>query len=317
MNNPHRLPLLRRDEIDFERWSQEMAPIAKVLPPSNWRDELVDLVRNGSQIRGATLPWSKTHDRLRFRGGEVTLWMGINGHGKSQLLGQACLWFAAQRESVCVASFEMRPVATLHRMLRQAAQVSNPSEKFADEMLGRLENRFWLYDQMGECSPEMVYGLIRFCSLELGIKHIVIDSLMKVVQGEDRYNEQKDFVAKLCNLARDLDIHIHLVHHVRKGASENDVPGKFDSKGTGAVSDLVDQILVVWRNKRKEKQLAQMLITGRVDQKVADEYDALLAVEKNRHDGNEKAYALWFHSPSLQYTSDSRCIPLDLMGANR
>lgn len=308
----HHLPLLRRDEIDFEKYSQDMAPMAKVLPASTWTDELIDLVRNGSRITGATLPWVKTQNNVRFRGGEVSLWQGINGHGKSQLLGQACVWFAAQNEPVCIASFEMKPVATVHRMLRQSAHTSSPSEQFAHKFLDWLENRLWIYDQMGECSPEMMYAVIRYCAVELGVKHIVIDSMMKVVQGEDRYNEQKDFVAKLCSLARDHNVHIHLVHHVRKLADEDKAPGKFDSKGTGAITDQVDQILTVWRNKRKEKQLAQMLVKGSVDQSVADEYDATLSVDKNRHDGNERAYGLWFHSPSLQYTPDSRVMPLEI-----
>ena len=32
---------------------------------------------------GAKLPWSKAENLVRFGKGEVTLWIGINGHGKS------------------------------------------------------------------------------------------------------------------------------------------------------------------------------------------------------------------------------------------
>jgi twinkle protein len=43
---------------------------------------------------------------------------------------------------------------------------------------------------------------------------------MKCVSGEDDYNSQKSFVDELTALARDHNVHIHLVHHIRKLASE-------------------------------------------------------------------------------------------------
>lgn len=93
----------------------------------------------------------------------------------------------------------------------------------------------WLYDQYGSVEPSKLYNVIRYCVEELKISHIIIDSLMKCVRGEDDYNSQKHFVNMLTTLAHDYDIHIHLVHHVRKAASESYIPGKFDSKGSGAI----------------------------------------------------------------------------------
>ena len=75
--------------------------------------------------------------------------------------------------------------------------------------------------------------MARYCAKELGIKHVFIDSLMKCVRGEDDFNGQKDFVDELCSLARDNQIHIHLVHHIRKLSSEAETPDKTDVKGSG------------------------------------------------------------------------------------
>ena len=299
-------------DIDFKKYGEDYATHAKVLSPLNWSEELLDYVRNGSRITGATLPWAKTHDFLRFRPGELTIWQGINGHGKSQLLGQACIWFAAQKESVCIASFEMKPVATMHRMLRQASMVSNPSEEFAQKFLKWMDKKIWIYNQLGDCTPEMIYAVVRYCAGELGIKHVVIDSLMKIVQGEDSYNDQKNLVSKLSNLSKDFNVHIHLVHHVRKLENEDKTPNKFDSKGSGAVIDLADQLITIFRNKRKERAMTAKLVSGNVDTKLADEFDAFMTVDKNRHDGHERTYGLGFHSPSLQYTGTNKCVPFDL-----
>ncbi|MCX5592513.1 AAA family ATPase [Alcaligenes endophyticus] len=310
------IQIITPDSFDFKAYMAETEPLIKVLSADAWRQALVRSVREGEQILGAKLPWSKTHDHLRFRGGEVTLWQGINGHGKSQLLGQAAMWFAAQGERVCVASFEMRPLSTLKRMLRQFAMNGTPGEGAVNQLMDWAQDKFWLYDQLGSVTPDMVYAVIRYCAKELNIKHFIIDSLMKCVKGEDDYNGQKDFVDVLTGLARDLNIHIHVVHHVRKSDSEDSVPGKFDSKGSGAITDQVDQILTVWRNKKKEKAVEKLLRNGdSVPEDISGKPDAMLVCDKNRHGEWEGSVALWFHPQSLQYTPDSRNMPLDIRKA--
>ncbi|MDV2115339.1 AAA family ATPase [Alcaligenes faecalis] len=307
------IQIITPDSFDFKAYMAESEPQVKVLSADAWRGALVRSVREGDKIIGAKLPWAKTHDHLRFRGGEVTLWQGINGHGKSQLLGQAAMWFAAQGERVCVASFEMRPLSTLKRMLRQFAMNATPGETAANALMDWAQDKFWLYDQMGSVKPEMIYAVIRYGATKLAIKHFIIDSLMKCVRGEDDHNGQKDFVDMLTSLARDLDIHIHVVHHVRKSDSEDSIPGKFDSKGTGAVTDQVDQMLTVWRNKKKEKTVEKLLRAGEhVPDDISGKPDAMLVCDKNRHGEWEGSVALWFHPESLQYTPDSRNIPLDI-----
>ena len=77
---------------------------------------------------------------------------------------------------------------------------------------------------------------------KLGCKHIVIDSLMKCGIGEEDYQAQGDFVDKLCWIAKKYDVHIHLVHHMRKGRSEDDIPDKFDVKGASRITDMVDNL---------------------------------------------------------------------------
>ena len=53
--------------------------------------------------------------------------------------------------------------------------------------------------------------------------------------GERAMNSQKTFVEKLKLVADDVQVHVHLVHHIRKGESEHDRPNKFDLKGSGVL----------------------------------------------------------------------------------
>lgn len=315
MNN-HLRQLITPDSFDWKSYSEESEASVKVMGAETWRDQLVETVRNGVQVTGARLPWAKTHDHIRFRPGEVTVWQGINGHGKSQMTGMALLMFMAAGEGVCVASFEMKPVSTLGRMLRQVAMNDRPSESMAERFMDWCEGRLWLYDQQGTVKPEMIYGLIKYCARELGVKHVVVDSLMKCVKGEDDYNGQKDFVDTLTGLALNEKVHIHLVHHVRKGESEEKPPGKFDAKGSGSITDQVDQVLTVWRNKKKEKAIDAARRQGKEpNQQDAEGPDAMLICDKNRHGEWEGSIALWYHAPSLQYVGDHHCRPINIMGA--
>ncbi len=294
------------NEVDFQQYLIEAEPVTKVLPVSAWQDRVSEILVNGIELLGAKLPWAKTHDDIRFRPSEVTLWQGINGHGKSQLLGMACLWFIKQGEGVCIASFEMKPELTYLRMLRQAAMTDKPSVQFSDRLIDWADDKFYIYDHLGSVSPERVFAAIKYSAIELGLKHFVVDNLMKCIKAEDDYSGQKAFVDRACALARELNIHIHIVHHVRKKDDENQVPTKFDARGSGTITDQVDQVLTVWRNKKKEAKLREKPD----DKEWQTACDALLVCDKNRHGDWEGKISLWHHRQSLQYTPDSRNMPL-------
>lgn len=70
-----------KDIEDFEMPQS----VASIKDASTYVEEVKEAFLNPVISQGDHLPWPKTHDNLRFRPGEVSLWMGINGHGKSML----------------------------------------------------------------------------------------------------------------------------------------------------------------------------------------------------------------------------------------
>jgi twinkle protein len=46
---------------------------------------------------GALLPWAKTHGAIVLQPKQVSIWAGINGHGKSALLNQVIAEFCKQQ----------------------------------------------------------------------------------------------------------------------------------------------------------------------------------------------------------------------------
>jgi twinkle protein len=300
------------DNIDFSLYLRETDAKTHVKPASVWMAELIHKLRNPDQTKKVYLPWEKCQKVFQFRPGEVTLWAGQNGHGKTQVVSQVVLSLMGQDERVCIASFEMKPQTTLQRLARMYAGTNPFSPEYqSDAGIRALESlygefgewsdgKLWLYDQTGTVSADRVVSMARYCAKEKGITHVVIDSLMKCVQGEDDYNGQKSFVDELTALARDNQIHIHLIHHTRKPKDENHMPDKHDNKGSGAITDLVDNVMMVWRNKAKEDEW-KAKSTRSTKQ---TEPDAMLNCRKQRNGEDEPSIALWFDRDSQQYRGD-------------
>lgn len=96
-------------------------------------------------------------------------------------------------------------------------------------------------------------------------------------------------------------MHIHLVHHARKGEKESVVPDKFDMKGAGEITDLVDNVLIVHRNKTKEALLRKETISDEKREEAEQQADTALICAKQRHHTWEGTVRLWFDAVSLQF----------------
>lgn len=289
------------DDIDFEAYLHaDDDGRADVRPASEWADAVAKYFHGEEeQALGQPTPWKKVENRLMFRPGEVSLWAGVNGHGKSGTLGYVMLNAMIDGGRACIASFEMAPEATMSRMCRQAAGSHMPTLELIDRFHRWTDDRLWLYAHRGRVTPDRMISVARYCRKELGIDHVVIDSLMKCGLAPDDYTGQKNFVDALCVLARDTGLHIHLVHHMRKGEKEGIVPDKFDIKGAGEITDLVDNVLIVFRNKRKEAQLETENDPKKLEE-IGMIPDSFLICGKQRHFTWEGKISLWFDKDSQQ-----------------
>ena len=320
LDEARRIRVVRPDEIDFDKYLKANDVAQKVRNASEFLAEIEEELANPVEEESQTMPWTKTHQGFQFRPGEVTLYAGGNGGGKSMITGQVAMGLIKQRQRVMIASFEMKPKRTLFRMLRQFAGENIDAPRYIEKgrymtaLIDRLRRfahaNLWLYDQQGTVTSQQVIAVSRYSAMELGVQHIFIDSLMKCVSGEDDYNAQKAFVDELTSLARDHNVHIHLIHHIRKLQSEEIKPNKNDIKGSGSISDQVDNVLMVWRNKKKEHD-AQ---SGTVDPMIPDAY---LMCEKQRNGEAEDWYSLWYHKDSQQFVQHHDSYPMSFDDGGR
>lgn len=301
--------------IDFHQYLHETDAMTKVKKASDYVDDLKARLRTKVKQKVTYLPWDGTQANFEFRKGEVTLWAGQNGHGKSAVTSQVALSLIGQQEKVCIASFEMKPATTLQRMARMWIGLNPYTPEFQEDagikalddlyeqFGGWTEESLWLYDQMGTADTEAVIGMARYCAKELGVNHIFIDNLAKCVKSEDDYNGQKSFMDEMTAIARDYQVHVHVVHHLKKPENEYKLPDKYDSKGSGAIIDLVDNQMLVFRNKLKEDDKK----TNGSFAKSANDPDQLVLCRKQRnYEGNdegEPTIKLYFSKDSQQYTN--------------
>lgn len=238
------------------------------------------------------LPW------FEFRQGELTVWTGYNGHGKSLMLMQILLGLAQQGERLCVFSGEMSPERQVKRMAKQAAGLDRPTPNYLDAIGVWLRDRVWVFNQVGSATIDRLLEVFAYANKRYGTRHFVIDSLMMTDVPEDGpgcMTAQKDAIQKLCNFAKRNGCHVHLVAHPRKGKDETAGPGKLDVAGSSKITDGADNVFTVWSAGRDESE------------PITDEPDAKLELKKQRNgDVQHFTLMLWFVKGAQQYATNGR-----------
>ena len=292
------------DDIDFSSYEAATDAQRRIVPASAFAADTVELFYGDDKRHGAMLPWSKTHSAIRFTPGAVTLWTGFNGAGKSLLLGQVAISLAAQGERILTISPEMAPARLMHRACRQAAGTDQPAVDFIHRFHAWTDRRLYLYNQLGMVEAKRICAVARFFADRFKGTHVIIDSLLKCRIPQDDFNAQHAFVNELTSIARDTGMHLHLVAHAKKNpGGDAAMPSRFDVRGSGTITDQVDMVLTVWRDKRAEAPSAES----------AEKPSTLLICDKNRHNAWEGKFGLWYHAASGQFCGDHRCRPMDLM----
>lgn len=273
---------------DFKDYLAKTEHIAKIKTADVFEHQFIESFERPKAQTGDRLPFPCLENRLRLRSGEVTLWTGFNGHGKSMVLGQTMLNIITnEAKRVCIASMEMQPWDTLNRMARQFFGSSKPVPDELREFLRVIKGHCYLYDHIGTVKTKELLDAVAYCGHELKLHHFVIDSLLKTDIADDDLNAQKKFLDNVCAIAKDTGMHIHLVAHARKGKDEDTPPSKMDVRGSGSLTDQVDNVISLWQVKTEPAR------------RNFPNMDAMLICSKQRHGGWEGSIPLQFNKHSL------------------
>jgi len=283
---------------------------ARTQDPSELRNaaEFADEIwaEYGRTDEGLVLPWPKTHDLIKLRSGEISIWAGVNGHGKSAVVGHIVGHAAMSATRCCVASMEWRTPLWLARMGKQIAGVSRPTRAFSNHIAQQYRDSLWAFDVTGSAKAGQILNVFAYARRRYRIELFVIDNLTKCGFSDDDYAGQKKFVEALADFARTNDCHVMLVAHMRKTEGEDRPSGKMGVKGSGGITDMASTVVEVWRNKAREKAVARAEQGGEV---LPEKYqpsgpcgaDTLLLVHKQNATGKEPVVRLWFDPDTTQF----------------
>jgi len=271
--------------------------------PSAFTQKIADRFRPPSgEPLGYGMGWSKTQI-IRLNPGEMSLWSGFNGHGKSCMLKQVMLHGATEGHKCVLASFEMSGDRNLMRLIRQSTGKALPSDNEIMDSLNGFDGWLTVYSYLGSHAVDTMLSEFKRAATN-GCDVFVVDSLMKLGVAEDDFAGQKQAVEKLHNFCLEHNVHVHLVAHSKKAEDENKIPGKMDVMGAGGISNIPDNGFTVWRNKAKEEHLEECYVAG-VEPKldILKKPDALLNCWKSRDHGSdaEKRYAFWYDKRGMLY----------------
>ncbi len=172
-------------------------------------------------------PWESLADKFQFREAELTLVNGVNGHGKTEVVGHMALEAMRQGVKTCIASLELKPGILLKRLTRQATCCKLPPVLEIDSAFKFYDEKLWVFGLTGTAKADRLIEIFDYARRRYGIQLFIIDSLMKCGIGDDDYNGQKAFVDSICDFKNKTNSHVILVTHSRKGDSEEKPTGKW------------------------------------------------------------------------------------------
>ena len=241
--------------------------------------------------------------------GELSIWSGGNGSGKSTMLSQLALETVERGFKVALFSGELTGNRAKSWLHLQAAgrDYTRLSENGVSYYVPRKEAKMideWTADKLWIYNND--YGANVFNVLnefQLHMEHhptdvIIIDNLMSLDLSEihaDKYDKQTQLVLQLSALAKQYDVHIHFVCHPRK---PNGFLRKADISGTADLTNAADNVFMMHRvNNDFMRNASEYLGKGIADR--YKDYTNVIEVMKNRDLGvADEIIGLYFEQES-------------------
>lgn len=250
---------------DFERRMM----FGAIIEPSNGLLNLADVKRRNILDVPRTLSGFMRLDRALggFRDGELTVWTGKRGEGKSTILGQILLEAIDQGHNVCAYSGELDGPRFKDWILVQAAgpdvleKIQDP--RTGDELylvpdrIAYLIDRWWdrkfyLYDLAISSAhdEDSILAEFEYAHRCLGCDVFLTDNTMtaRLNDNRDYYRAQSMFVRRLAEFAKATETHVHLVSHPRKlKDGKKYIEDGDEISGSGDIANLADNVISVCR----------------------------------------------------------------------
>ena len=227
--------------------------------------------------------------------GDVTVFSGLSGSGKTTILDQLILNAVQRGYKAAAWSGELQDFRFQSWIDQMAAGKAFVKQKagfdglyyaprhVADKINAWLDGKFWLYNNDYGSRWTQLFSDIKECVIANGVQLVLVDNLMMLnldsYEG-DKNEKQTRFVTELKEFAKSAGVHVVLVCHPRKEQSFQ-LLRKESIAGTADLTNMADNVLISHRVGRDFEKRAKDFFG---DEKVMElaRYDAVIEVVKNR-----------------------------------
>ena len=253
----------RNDTVSYNRYK----PQVKEFVPIQQENEKGELWLKMSTIKKPKLDVSdyipsgvEQIDKLiiGFKRKHCSLWSGYRGSAKSSVLNMFILNAAQKGYKTAIWTGELDSTEVKQWLYLQASgKAHNRKSQFnnfyytpdhiSEQIDGWIDKYVWLFNnEYGENAKQLEFE-IRKLKKDVDIDMVILDSLMVLDYEDldgDRNEKQKNLMRMLTKLAKELNIHIHIVAHPNKSGTflrANNI------SGSGHIPDLAQNIFIIHR----------------------------------------------------------------------
>ena len=257
----------------------------RVLQFNVFKNRIFDEISNPNKYLGVQCTGLPKFNSIikGLRMGELSIFTGPTGSGKTTFLSQLSLDYCVKNIPTLWGSFEIPPSRLLKKMMTQynakpilAEEFDQVANDFSKVPMHILD--FFGSTYINELLPELDYSV-----QELGVRHIVIDNMQFMLSGQagriDKYQLQDDVLSAFRHFATSRQVHVTLVMHPRKEATDDVKLGMSSIYGSVKATQEADNVFILQRLNGDLRSLQ---------------------VKKNRFDGHVGTVALMFDRVSEQ-----------------
>lgn len=276
----------RNDTVSYNRYKpqpKEVAPIQQEDEKGKLWLKMSDIKRPKLDVADYIPTGVEQIDKLiiGFKRKHCSLWSGYRGSAKSSVLNMFILNAAQQGYKTALWTGELDGSEVKQWLYLQASgKAHNRKSQFNDfyytpdhiaqKIDEWIDKYIWLFNnEYGENAKQLELE-IRKLKKEEDIDMVILDSLMVLDYEDfdgDRNEKQKNLMRMLTKLAKELNIHIHIVAHPNKS-------GQFlranNISGSGHIPDLAQNIFIIHRMGLDFSKNAQDFLSSQTISDITD-----------------------------------------------
>eukprot|EP01083_Nonionella_stella_P238747 836449_1 len=253
-----------KDANDFLRAGANLERLLRAAVPvphkqiatfSDLRDEVRRELCDPKTVAGLqslTLP-SLTKILKGHRKGELTIWTGPTGIGKTTILSQVSLDYCQQGASTLWGSFEIKSARLAKTMISQYSgknleKTPQEYDYFADKF---AELPLYFLRFFGATGIDEVLDAMDYANYVYDVEHVILDNLQFMLgssyAGQFKFDAQDQAIEKLRKFATDKNVHVSLVIHPRKEQDGSPL-GLSSVFGSAKATQEADNVVVLQNN---------------------------------------------------------------------